>query len=84
MTAPMINAQAAMPQLPRGARACAAPITQSAPTAKKPSSMCKVIKFKAVPVQKSKPEIKASSPAKVRTAAAIRITMFVISFCRSS
>ena len=75
MPAPTINAQPAISQLPFSAKACANPITQSAPTAKKPRSMCKVIKFKAAPVQNSKPEINASDPANVNTAAAIRMTI---------
>lgn len=37
--------------------------------------MCSAIKFKAVPNQNAMPETKASNPAKLKTADAIRISI---------
>ena len=76
-SAPTTSAKRAMVQLPPWAVACAIPIVQSAATARKPRSMCKLIRFKAIPIQNRAPEMSASSPAKVKTADAIRITIVV-------
>ena len=66
-----------MIQLPELENAWPIPIVQSAPTARMPSSMCSAIKFNPIPDQNAMPETKASNPAKLKTADAIRITIEV-------
>ncbi len=54
------------------------PMIQSAPTARKPSSICSDIKFNPAPSQKSSPKTSARDAATVKTMEAIRITMTAI------
>ena len=75
MTATTIRAHAAIIQLPLLLKNCPIPITQSEPTAKRPSSICSEIKFTALPIQRSDPRIKASNPARLKTMDAVRITI---------